>query len=97
MITDRTAKKAVLSFAGVGSLIVALALFSSSSPARPGPPPSLEGSIPHTDGYCSATTRYTKDTLKPLLDRPIGALLRSKDLKGLRKFEASDVIARGDG
>lgn len=83
------AKRVVLGLAGCGTLLMALALSSTSGGGA-----ALEGAIVHTGDYCKSNPKYTKDTLKPLLDRPVASLLRSKDLKGLRKFEASDVMVK---
>ena len=52
--------------------------------------------IPHTGGHCAASTTYSKETLKSVHDAPVASLLTYAELKGERKFEASDVIKLGD-
>ena len=49
-------------------------------------------------GYCSADRRprYRDATLKTIHDAPVASLLTYDELKGERKFEASDVIHLGD-
>ena len=49
---------------------------------------------PHTGDYCSSSSKYSKENLKSLVDKPVAALLQSKDLRGQRKFEASDVLLK---
>lgn len=51
---------------------------------------------PHVGRYCSAATSYGKDTLKSVHDAPVASLLTYAELKGERKFEASDVIRLGE-
>jgi hypothetical protein len=53
-----------------------------------------KSSKPHTGDYCASAAKYTKENLKSLIDKPVAALLQSKDLKGQRKFEASDVLLK---
>ena len=60
------AKRVVLGLAGCGTLLMALALSSTSGGGA-----ALEGAIVHTGDYCKSNPKYTKDTLKPLLDRPV--------------------------
>ena len=86
-----------LAAAAGGFLLLSLAMFSSSSPAFLGGTKKAEKEEEekaHTGSWCAADPKYTKHTLKALVDAPVASLLKSKDLKGERKFEASDVITK---
>jgi hypothetical protein len=69
-----------------------------SSSTQPAGGAVIEGATrpqpPHIGDYCSSDPNYSKTTLKPLVDAPVASLLASKELKGQRKFEASDVLVK---
>ena len=85
-------------YAAVATLLLvvvsSVALVTFSSNAATMESSSRSETKPHTGDHCSTTTMYTKENLKSLVDKPVAALLQSKDLKGQRKFEASDVLLK---
>jgi len=100
-LTYESTKRRVMFSAAAILLIVALTIGMSSSTSiqapvegAKAPKKSKKPEPPHIDDYCSTNVDYAKTTLKPLIDAPVASLLVSKELKGQRKFETSDVILK---